>query len=245
GGRVHRPPLFSQVGQVLLGPGLFLGVAPQVAVGGSVQPNADLGAEALHGTAGGLQAACLAEVVGEFLVGPVGPVEPLLGRPVDGPGAQVVSQGGRDMAGLAGGLLGLQSNEAAVAVSVEPTGNGLAMYAEVGGDVLAGPTALGHQDDLETIPQFPVVGGAEGRFQAFGLSRRQVNADHGGVPSECGCGCIRLDDGTPSTGSCIRPTLSRAASARASAAPRGTRAISNGTATFSVAVRAGNRLYCW
>jgi hypothetical protein len=35
------------------------------------------------------------------------------------------------------------------------------MDAEVGGDVLAGPTALGHQDDLEAIPKFSVVGRAE------------------------------------------------------------------------------------
>ncbi len=87
---MHRPPPCSQLGQVLLGPGLLDGVAALVVIGRPVQPDADVGAETLDGTAGGLDASGLAEVVGEFRVGPVGPVQALLGRPLDDPTAHVV-----------------------------------------------------------------------------------------------------------------------------------------------------------
>ena len=87
---------------------------------------------------------------------------------------------GGDVAGCARGLLGLQAVEAAVAVGVEPAGDGVAVDAQVGGDVLAGPAPVGHQDDLEAVPEFAVLGGAEEGVEAFGLGRRQLNADHGG-----------------------------------------------------------------
>src|SRR5262249_34503779 len=146
-GRVHRPPPFSQVGQVLLGPGLLLGVAALVVVGRPVQPDADSGAEALHGAAGGLDAAGLAQVVGEFLVGPVGSVQALLGRPIDDPAAHVVGQCCGDLARLALGFLGLQPAQPTVAIGVEPTGDRLAVDPQVGGDVLACSAAVGHEDD--------------------------------------------------------------------------------------------------
>src|SRR5262249_8888376 len=195
---------FSQVRQVLLGPGLLRGFAALVVVGRPVQADADLGAEALDGTAGGLDAAGLAEVVGEFLVGPVGPVQPLLGGTVDYPCADLVGQCCGNLARFAFGLPGLKPVKPSVAVGVEPTGDRLAVDPQVGGDVLACSAAVGHEDDLEAVAKFAVVGGTEEAVEAFGFGGWQLNADHGAVLSQQGRGSVQLDDGTASMGSCIR-----------------------------------------
>src|SRR5262249_4098564 len=158
------------------------------------QPDADLHAEPLDGAAGGPHAAGLAEVVGEFRVRPVGPVEALPGRPVDDPAAQLAGQRRGDVARLALGLLGSQGVEGAAAVGVEPAGDGPGVDAQVGGDVLAGAAPVGHQDDLEAVPELAVGGGAEECVEAFSLGRWQVNADHGAVPSQHGSGYIRVDN---------------------------------------------------
>jgi hypothetical protein len=50
---------------------------------------------------------------------------------------------------------------------------------------------VGHQDDLEAALELAVGGGAEEYVEAFGFGRRQVNADHGAVPSQYGSGYIR------------------------------------------------------
>jgi hypothetical protein len=63
--------------------------------------------------------------------------------------------------------------------------------AQVGGDVLAGAAAVGHQDDLEAVAELAVGGGAEEGVEVLGLGRRQVNADHGAVPSQHGSGYTR------------------------------------------------------
>src|SRR5262249_33748875 len=150
--------------------------------------DADLGAEPLDGATRGTDALDLAQVVGEFLMGPVGPVESLRCRPGDDPAAQLVGQCRGNMARLAEGLLGLKCGKSSVAISVEPAGNRLAVNAQIGGDVLASPTAVGHQDDLEPIPESAVVGGTEAGVKALGLRRGQLNADHGAVPSQLGRG---------------------------------------------------------
>src|SRR5262249_14011163 len=142
---------------------------PLVVVGRPVQADADPGAEALHGAAGGLDALGLAEVVGEFLVGPVGPVQALLGRPVDDPTAHVVGQGLGNLARFALGFAGLQAVEPAFGVGVEPAGHRFAVDPPVGSAVLACSAAVGHEDDLEAVAELAVVGGAEAGVEAFGF----------------------------------------------------------------------------
>jgi len=119
-------------------------------------------------------------VVGQLLVGPVGPAQALPGRPLDYPATDLVGHRGGDAAGTALGFPGQQAVEAAFAVGVEPTGDADPVDAQVRGDVLAGPTTVGHQDDLEAVSQFPALGGAEESFQAVGLAGWQLDADHAG-----------------------------------------------------------------
>ena len=85
--------------------------------------------------------------------------------------------------GLPLAFLGCRPSRPRVAVGVEPAGDGLAVDAQVGGDVLAGAAPVGHQDDLEAVPELAVVGRAEQGFEAFGLGRGQLDADHGSVLS--------------------------------------------------------------
>jgi hypothetical protein len=40
---------------------------------------------------------------------------------------------------------------------------------------------VGHEHDLEPIAQGAVCGGSEERIETFGLSGRQLNADHGHI----------------------------------------------------------------
>src|SRR5438309_712836 len=79
--------------------GLPVLIAPQVAVRRAVRADVDLPAEAVHGRAGGLDAVGLPQVAGQLLVGPVGPVEALLGRAVDDPAADLVGQAVGDLGG--------------------------------------------------------------------------------------------------------------------------------------------------
>ena len=65
-----------------------------------------LAAEPLHGRAAGRDAVGLEQVVGQLGVGPVGPVEPLAGRPLDDPAADLLGQVGRDRRGVPLGLAG-------------------------------------------------------------------------------------------------------------------------------------------
>src|SRR5262249_58603352 len=90
---------------VLAGLLLLGGVAAQVAAGRAVQADADLAAEAAHGGAVGADAFGLLQVVGQLRVGPVSPLQALLGRPLDDPTADLVGQAvgdvGRSSLGLA------------------------------------------------------------------------------------------------------------------------------------------------
>ena len=74
--------------------------------------------------------------------------------------------------------------ETAIAVGVEPARDGLAMNAQVGSNILARPSPVGHPDDLKPIAEASVSGGAEAGVEAFGLGWWQVNADHGAIPSK-------------------------------------------------------------
>src|SRR5262249_2289447 len=80
---------FFKLRQVLLGLLLLDGVAAQIAVGGPVGADVDLLAVTMHGALGGLDALGLFQVVGQFLVGPVGAVEPAAGWAADDPGADL------------------------------------------------------------------------------------------------------------------------------------------------------------
>ena len=122
---------------------------------------------------------CLAEVIGQLGVGPVGPVEPLAGRPLDDPAADDPAQVGRDGRGVPLGLEGLQGRQATPEVGVEPSLDGARRDAQVGGDVLVGPTPMGHADDLEAIPDLAVSRLQERLFESSGLDVVELDADHG------------------------------------------------------------------
>ena len=113
----------------------------------------------------------LEQVVGQFLVGPVGPVQALLGGPADDPLFDLLGLIRRDAGRFAPGLLGPQSGPAEFAVGVEPTADAAGADAQVGGDVLSGPAPVGQQYDLESVAVLAFPGGAELRLQLPGLGR--------------------------------------------------------------------------
>ena len=118
-------------------------------------------------------------MVGQLGVGPVGPVEPLAGRPVDHPAADLLGHLGRDRRGVPLGLAGPQAVEAAFEVGVEPPLDGAGRDPQVGGDVLVLAAPVGQPDDLEPVQELAVGGLAEGPFEASGLGVGQLDADHG------------------------------------------------------------------
>src|SRR4051812_41524197 len=97
-------------------------------------------------------------MVYQFLVGPVGTVQPLLGWPLDDPAADLVGQGVGDLGRGPLGLPRLQGVQSAVAVGVEPAGHAAAVDAEVSGDVLSWSSAVRHEDDLHAVTQLAVRG---------------------------------------------------------------------------------------
>ena len=111
------------------------------------------------------------EVVGEFLVGPVGPVESLFGRPLDHPLTDLGGQRFRDLARRTLGFLESKSVESPVAVSVDPAGDGLAVDAQVGGDVWRGRPRWAMSTIWRRYPELDVVGRVEQGVQAVGLDR--------------------------------------------------------------------------
>lgn len=121
----------------------------------------------------------LEQVVGQLGVRPVGAVQPLLGRPVEDPTLDIVGQLDGDLAGCAFGLAGPQAVEAPLQVGVEPAGYGASADAQVGGDVLVGPAAVGQQDDLEPVAEFAVLGGTKGLLEALDFGRGKLDANHG------------------------------------------------------------------
>jgi hypothetical protein len=118
-------------------------------------------------------------VIGQLGVGPVGPVEPLTGRTIDHPAADLLGHVGRDRRGVAPGLARLEAVEATTEVGVEPPLDGAGHDPQVGGDVLVLPTPVGQADDLEPVEELTVGGLAEGPFEALGLGVGQLDADHG------------------------------------------------------------------
>jgi hypothetical protein len=155
-------------------------------VGGAVDGYADLLAEALHGGAGGLDAVLLVQVVGQLLVSPVGAVEALLGGPLDDPVLDLVGQREGDAGLLARGLAPVQAVQALLAEGVEPARHGAAVDAEVQGDVLPRPPAVGHEHDLQAVAQLAVLSLLEQLFETLRLALLQLDANHGPfLPAPC------------------------------------------------------------
>lgn len=57
---------------------------------------------------------------------------------------------------------------------------------------MAGAAPVGHKHDLESVPEFTVRSRAEQIFEAFGLGRRQLDADQSGPPTEGITDCWRM-----------------------------------------------------
>jgi hypothetical protein len=147
-------------------------------VAGAVQADAQLAAEAADGGPAGADALGLEQVVGQLLVGPVGAVETLLGRPLDHPALHLVGQPGGDLAGVARGLARADALEAALQVGVEPALDGARGTGQVLCDVLVRPVAAGQPDDLDAVAVLRVGLLTEGLVEPLGLLLRQADADH-------------------------------------------------------------------
>jgi hypothetical protein len=147
----------------------------------------------------------LLQVVGQLGMGPVGPVQPLLDRPLDDPAADLLAQMSRDLRRSALGLSGPEAVEAPVEVGVEPALDGAGRDREVGGDVPVLAASMRQADDLQAIAGLAVGGLTEGQFEASGLVLGEMDADHGRVES-----LGRVDvpplytNRTASSGLCIR-----------------------------------------
>jgi hypothetical protein len=123
-GRLRPLPLFFQRGNVLLGLGLLLGITSLVVVTRAVQADAEFTAETTDSGSASSDAFSFQQMIGQFLVGPVGPVESLLGRPFDDPAFEFVGQLGWNVAGLARSLAWSEAVEATFEVGVEPALDG-------------------------------------------------------------------------------------------------------------------------
>src|SRR5262245_59002998 len=111
------------------------------------------GTERLQGRLADAQAVTLVAGFGQLSVGPVG-APPAGGvGPADDPVAEDGGKLGEERGGGALGLLGPQSVEVAVEVGVEPALDGARRDAEVLSDVLVGPSAGRHQDDLHAVAE--------------------------------------------------------------------------------------------
>jgi hypothetical protein len=153
-------------------------------VAGAVQADAELAAEAADGGPAGADALGLEQVVGQLLVGPVGAVEALRGRPLDDPALEFVGQYGGDLAGLARGQARTQAVEPAFEVGVEPALDGARGDGQVLGDLLVGPVPGGQADDLDAIAELGVGFVAVGLIEPLRFLVWHANADHSlGLPS--------------------------------------------------------------
>src|SRR5262249_20364812 len=100
-----------------------------------VRANAVFGSERLHGRFAHADALGLEQVVGQFGVGPVGPVQSLFGRPVDHPLADNGGQVGGQLGFGSLGLSRLESVQAIGQIGVEPALDRSRSGAGIGGDV--------------------------------------------------------------------------------------------------------------
>jgi hypothetical protein len=112
-------------------------------------------------------------------MGPVCPVQPLFGRPLDDSAAELVSFVGRDRRRASLGLARLETVEASIEVGVEPPLDGPGCNPQVGRDLLMGSAPVSRPDDLEAVVELAFGGLQKGLFEAVGLSFGQMDADHG------------------------------------------------------------------
>jgi len=143
-----------------------------------VQADADLAAEAADRGTAGADAVGLIQVVGQFLMGPVGPVQAVCGRPVDDPAADRLGQATGNGRRPALGLAASQPVGAALEVGVEPALDAARRDGQVPGDVPVGPTAVGQADDLNAVARLEVGFVAEKEVEPPGFLRRQTDAYH-------------------------------------------------------------------
>ena len=97
---------------------------------------------------------------------------------------QLLTSSARDTGmwpGLPAAFLGRCPIGSVGAVGVEPPGDGASVNPQVGGDALSGAAAVGHEYDLEPVPELTVRRRAEQDFEAFRLGRRQLDANQGEV----------------------------------------------------------------
>jgi hypothetical protein len=157
---------------------LLVRVAALVVVTGAVQADAQLPAEAAYGGPAGADALGLEQVISQPLVGPVGAIQALFGRPFDDPALEFVRQIGGDLAGCTRGLARADAVEPAFEVRIEPALDGARTEIQIRGDVLVGPVAAGQAGDLDAVPVLGVGLFAEGTVRPLRLPLRQADADH-------------------------------------------------------------------
>ena len=117
-------------------------------------------------------------MIGEFGVGPIGPVQPLPSGPVDDPATDRAGHLGRDSGVGPLGLAGPEPGEAGFQVAVEPPLDRAWSEAQVGGDVLMRPAPVGQADDLEAVPEPPVGRLAERLLEFLDVEFGELDADH-------------------------------------------------------------------
>jgi hypothetical protein len=136
-------------------------------------------AEDLHGGLPHPDGTRLEEVISEFGIGPVGPIQATGSRPVDDSltqdRCQIIGQFGCGT----GAFANLESVKSAFKVGVEPSLDSAWCNAQVGGDVLMWAVAVRQPDDLESIVEFAVSGAAKRVFQSGLITRGKLNANHG------------------------------------------------------------------
>jgi hypothetical protein len=161
---------------------LLLGrVAAEEPVRRPVRADAVLRSERLQCRLADPHAAGLEQVLGQFGVRPVGPVQAVFGRPVDHPLPQDRGQVRRQFGFRPARLPRPQSVDAAVEVGVQPSLHRPGGGAGVGGDVRVPAAPVGHQNDLHPVSQLGVGGRAEYLVQADNFGIGQGDADHGPV----------------------------------------------------------------
>lgn len=156
-----------------------MGIAPEEAVGGSIGPDVVFVTENLHGGLLNPDPTPGKEVVGQFGISPIGPIQATGGGSVNDP----LTQGGCKVVGELGygtrAFAGVEPFESAFEVGVEPSLDGARRDAQVTGDVLVRSVAMSQANDLNSITELAVGGGAKRSFQRRLLTLRKLNANHG------------------------------------------------------------------
>jgi hypothetical protein len=134
--------------------------------------------EDLHRRLPDLDALGLLEVDRQLGIGPIGSIQSLglwpCQHPLANHGRQVCWELGR----RAGGLARMQALQAVGAISVQPALDTAGSNPKVLGNTPVAPSAVGHEDELGTIPEFAVRSGVEYLFQHANFLGGQLDTDH-------------------------------------------------------------------